>query len=102
MQGKSQPAKKGMSVSALIRSEFPRYQDEASGLVRSKDLRHLAKESALHQSLRRLCRDGTLHRVSRGVYRMRTSDDDATTTVNRMLERYWFEAATPVRELSGD
>lgn len=90
MQGKSEAAKGRMSVCALIRSEFPHYQDESSGLVKSQDLRHLAKESALHQSLRRLCKDGTLHRVSRGVYRLRTSEDDAAPAANRLLERYWL------------
>jgi hypothetical protein len=76
-----------LSASALIQSKL--YEYSRDGVVKARELRHLAKESALHQALSRLCQNGTLRRLSKGVYQIEGAVDEAAPGANRMLEHYW-------------
>lgn len=80
------------SASAPIQSKL--YEYSHSGVVKARDLRHLAKESALHQALSRLCHSGTLSRLSKGVYRIEGAVEKAAPCSNRMLEYCWGSTST--------
>jgi predicted transcriptional regulator of viral defense system len=80
------------SASALIQSKL--YEYSHSGVVKARDLRHLAKESALHRALSRLCQSGTLRRLSKGVYQIEGAVDKAAPCANRMLEYCWGSTST--------
>lgn len=80
-------ASDGRSAIDMIRSQL--WQFQTDNIVKVRDLRHLAKESSLHQALSRMCRKGVLHRVERGVYRLNSVPGDRLPQANRELEQCW-------------
>lgn len=87
---------KRATVSALIRLQISSCTDSETGIVRVQDLLHLAKVNALHKTLSRLCKDGTLLRVSRGVYRV-CVNEDVSDAPDRALENCWSGIANAER-----